>query len=78
MKKLYTLILSILALSVNLNAQVSENFDTYADGSYGTVVENYGTFNTLQAMSETANARTGKAVRIKNTSGSYFEYVGDP
>jgi hypothetical protein len=77
MNKFYSLILSILTLSLNLNAQVSENFDTYTDGSYGTAVENYGTFNTFQAMSETNNARTGKAVRIRNTAGSYFEYVGD-
>jgi hypothetical protein len=77
MNKFYSLILSILTLSLNLNAQVSENFDSYSDASYGTSVENYGTFNTFQAVSETTKARTGKSVRIKNTAGSYFEYVGD-
>ena len=77
MNKFYSLILSILTLSINLNAQVSENFDSYTDGSYGTSVENYGTFNTFNAYEESSKARSGKAIRLKNQSGSYFEYVGD-
>jgi hypothetical protein len=55
--------------------QVTENFDDWSDGSYGTT-STYGEWISNKSLTETTNSRSGKCVRLRNQSDSYLEYVG--
>jgi hypothetical protein len=71
------IILFIIPLmsSNSITAQVSENFDSWSDGSYGTT-NSYGEWVSNKALTETSGSRSGKCVRLRNQSDSYLEHVG--
>jgi hypothetical protein len=73
---LKTPIILLILVQINfLNSQVSENFDEWSDGSYGST-SSYGEWVSNNAITNSTNARSGKAVRLRNNSSSYLEYVG--
>nr|WP_321232667.1 choice-of-anchor D domain-containing protein [uncultured Psychroserpens sp.] len=74
MKKNYSLILLAFLCVFVSYGQVSENFDGFTSGGYGNY--SYNNFDINIGLSETTNARSGRAVRLRNTSSSNLEYVG--
>ena len=67
--------LTLIIISLNCYSQVNENFDSWSDSSYGST-NTYGSWISNNAMCSSYNARSGNAVRLRNSSSSYLEYVG--
>lgn len=75
MKKNYSLIfLAFLCFVMSGYGQVNENFDTNFGTSYGNY--NVNDFDINNGLSEGANARSGRAVRLRDVGSSNLEYVG--
>ncbi len=81
MKKIYNLafLLSAFLCAGLVSGQVTENFDTNFGSGYGdyTGIGTTGEFDVTNSLSESSgNARSGRAVRFRNSSGPSLTYVG--
>ncbi len=73
MKTKITIVLFIIG-SIYSYSQINENFDGWTDGSYG-AISSYNGWESNKGLTESANARSGKCVRLRNQTNSYLEYV---
>ncbi|HRW21856.1 MAG TPA: hypothetical protein P5509_07785 [Bacteroidales bacterium] len=66
-------IIIITVFSTFSYGQVSENFDAWNDGSYGSIStydhNGVGQWETYNSVCDSQNARSGKAVRFNDDSG---------
>jgi len=73
MKLKLSIVLLIIG-SIYSFSQVNEDFDGWVDGSYG-AISTFNGWESNKGLTESTNARSGDCVRLRNSAGSYLEYV---